>query len=109
MTTIRPGEFWIADIPFTGGTGSKKRPVLVLWLDGADLVCAAVTTRDPRSRRDVALGDWRTARLRRASTVRLSRLYCLEKSLLVARIGRISTADGDHVKKAWSAHIRPQF
>ena len=33
MTTL-PGEFWIAEILFTGGVGSKKRPVLVLWLMG---------------------------------------------------------------------------
>jgi hypothetical protein len=24
--TIRPGEFWVAEIPFTSGGGSKKRP-----------------------------------------------------------------------------------
>ena len=30
---IQPGEFWVADIRFTDGSGSKKRPVLVLWLD----------------------------------------------------------------------------
>ena len=41
---IRPGEFWVADIRFTDGSGSKKRPVLVLWLDGADTVVAAVTS-----------------------------------------------------------------
>ncbi|BAZ81396.1 hypothetical protein PN497_15890 [Sphaerospermopsis kisseleviana CS-549] len=27
MTTIQPGEFWLADIPFTSGVSSKKRPV----------------------------------------------------------------------------------
>lgn len=40
MTTIQPGEFWVADIPFTSGGGSKKRPILVLWLDGDDVVAA---------------------------------------------------------------------
>ncbi len=30
MMTIQPGEFWVADIPFTDATASKKRPVLVL-------------------------------------------------------------------------------
>jgi mRNA interferase MazF len=35
---IRPGDFWIADILFTDRTKSKKRPVLVLWLDGIDVV-----------------------------------------------------------------------
>ncbi len=64
--TVQPGEFWIANIPFTGGSGSKKRPVLVLWLDGADLVAAAVTTAPPRSHFDVALNDWKSSGLRRA-------------------------------------------
>ena len=44
MMTIQPGEFWVADIPFTDGSASKKRPVLVLWLDGQDMVVAAVTS-----------------------------------------------------------------
>jgi mRNA interferase MazF len=107
--TIQPGEFWIADIPFTSGSGSKKRPVMVLWLDGADLVAAAVTTAPPRSLFDVALNDWRLSGLRRESTVRLSRLDCLERSLLIARIGTISAADGARVKESWEKHVKPQF
>jgi mRNA interferase MazF len=107
--TIQPGEFWIADIPFTNAAASKKRPVLVLWLDGTDLVAAAVTSASPRSPMDVALADWKAAGLRRASTDRLSRLDCLEQSLLIARVGAISTADGENVKQTWARHIRPQF
>jgi mRNA interferase MazF len=72
--TIQPGEFWVADIPFTNATASKKRPVLVLWLDGPDVVAAAVTTAKPRSPMDVLLMDWKASGLRRESTVRLSRL-----------------------------------
>lgn len=107
--TIRAGEFWVADIPFTGGGGSKKRPVLVLWLDGADAVAAAITTAKPRSVFDVELSDWRLSGLRRASTVRLSRLDCLEQSMLIGRIGTISTADGDKIKQTWATSIKPQF
>ena len=29
----KPGEIWLADIPFTSGIASKLRPVLVLWID----------------------------------------------------------------------------
>lgn len=75
---IQPGDFWVADIPFTDGSGSKKRPVLVLWLDGLDTVVAAVTSAAPRSPTDVSLADWKAAGLRVPSTVRLSRLDCLE-------------------------------
>ena len=57
--TIQPGEFWVAEIRFTDGLGSKKRPVLVLWLDGSDAVIAAVTSAAARSTTDVPLADWR--------------------------------------------------
>ena len=107
--TIQPGEFWVAEIPFTDARGSKKRPVLVLWTDASDLVVAAVTTAKPRSQLDVALLDWEASGLRLASTVRLSRLDCLEQSLLICRIGMISTADAEGVKQVRENHIKPQF
>lgn len=67
---VQPGEFWVADIPFTHGTASKRRPILVVWLDGRDLVAAAVTSAAPRSATDVALVDWKASGLRVASAVR---------------------------------------
>lgn len=93
MMTIRPGDFWVADILFTDRSASKKRPILVLWLDGLDLVAAAVTTAAPRSPTNVALADWRGSGLRAPSTVRLGRLDCLEQSLMLAPIGHIAAAD----------------
>ncbi|HEX3869883.1 MAG TPA: type II toxin-antitoxin system PemK/MazF family toxin [Pirellulales bacterium] len=107
--TIRPGEFWVADIPFTDARGSKKRPVLVLWLDGPDVVAAAVTSAPPRTPTDVPLADWRASGLRVASTVRLSRLDCLEQSLMLARIGSISVADAETIKQVWASQLGPQF
>jgi mRNA interferase MazF len=106
---VQPGEFWVADIPFTHGTASKRRPILVLWLDGADLVAAAVTSAAPRSATDVALADWKSSGLRVASTVRLSRLDCLEQSLLIARIGAVSSNDAQAIKQVWAAQIKPRF
>jgi mRNA interferase MazF len=106
---IQPGEFWVADIPFTSGSGSKKRPVLVLWLDGLDAVVAAVNSVAPRSATDVLLTDWTAAGLRLPSTVRLSRLDCLEQALLIHKLGTISAADAQQVKSVWSIHIKPAF
>jgi mRNA interferase MazF len=107
--TIRPGEFWVAAIPFTSGTTSKKRPVLVLWLEGQDAVVAAVTSAKPRSQTDVELQDWAVSGLRVASTVRLSRLDCLEISLLLGEIGQISPSDAETVMTIWDLRIKPQF
>ncbi|MCC3416807.1 MAG: PemK-like protein [Microcoleus sp. PH2017_07_MST_O_A] len=109
MMTIEPGDFWVANIPFTGGAGSKKRPIFLLWLDCEDVVAAAVTSAKPRSQTDVFLNDWQASGLRIASTVRLSRLDCLEKSLLLAKIGQISQADAEVVKRVWDLYVKPQF
>jgi mRNA interferase MazF len=107
--TIQPGDFWVADIPFTDGSMSKRRPILVLWLDGQDVIAAAVTSSTPRTLTDVPLDDWRASGLRVASTVRLSRLDCLEQSLLLFRLGRVSQADAQRLKDVWGAHIGLQF
>jgi mRNA interferase MazF len=109
MTIIQPGEFWIADISFTNGISTKKRPVLILWIDAQDAMAAVVTSAPPRSPTDVFLDDWVSSSLRVASTVRLSRLDCLEKSLFLAKIGRISDSDAIKVKEIWQKFIKPQF
>lgn len=110
MTTIRAGNLWIADIPFTNGAASKKRPVLILWIDGRDVVVAAVISAHPRrANRDVVLTDWAASGLRVASTVRLSRLDSLENSLLIARLGHLSNRDAEKIKEVWKLHIKPQF
>ena len=103
------GELWLADIPFTSGAASKLRPVLVLWVDAADVVVAAVTSANPRSPADVALQDWAVGGLRVPSTVRLSRLDCLEQNLLRRRLGIISRKDADQLKQVWSTAIRLRF
>ena len=107
--TARAGEFWIADITFTNGTASKKRPVLVLWLDGADAVVAAVTSAAPRSPADVPLQEWAASGLRLPSTVRLARLDCLEQSLLLHHLGKLSSADATQLMSAWNQFVHPQF
>ena len=107
--TMQAGEFWLADIPFTDGSASKIRPVLVLWLDGLDAVVAAVTSAAPRSPTDVTLGDWAAAGLRVASTVRLARLDCLEQSLLFRWLGSLTPTDAQILRAVWDIHVKPRF
>ncbi len=106
---IRAGEFWIANILFTDGSASKKRPVLVLWLDDRDAIVATVTSATPRTSTDVILNDWNKSGLRFVSTVRPSRLDCLEQSLLLFRMGQVSVTDARRLKDIWAKHIKPQF
>jgi mRNA interferase MazF len=109
MMTVKAGELWIAEITFTDGSASKKRPVLILWIDGNDVVVAAVTSSKPRTQTDVALIDWATCGLRVASTVRLSRLDCLERSLLIKKLGELSEIDAKALKEVWTQHVKPNF
>jgi mRNA interferase MazF len=105
----QPGEIWLANIPFTNGLASKIRPILALWLDAADIVVAAVTSAQPRSAADVALLDWISAGLRVPSTVRLSRLDCLEQSLLQRKLGVVSAGDALRIHQTWLEQIKLQF
>lgn len=107
--TIQSGDFWIAEITFTDGSSSKKRPVLILWIDGKDAIVAAVTSAMPRTLTDVQLQDWQIGGLRVLSTVRLSRLDCLEQTKLLFKLGHISQTDAAIVQKAWNNHIKLQF
>ena len=107
--TIKAGDFWVAKITFTNGIDSKKRPVLVLWIDGDGVIVAVVTSASPRSQTDVFLKDWRSSGLKVASTVRLSRLDSLEKSLLLKKIGHISTHDARNILQVWSEYVKPLF
>ena len=107
--TPQPGEIWLADIPFTSGAASKIRPVLALWLDTSDVVVAAVTSAPPRSSTDILLTDWQSEGLRVASTVRLSRLDCLEQILLRRKLGVLSAGDAQEIKKIWGSRIQLRF
>jgi mRNA interferase MazF len=109
MMTVKAGELWIAEITFTDGSVSKKRPILILWIDGDDVVVAAVTSSKPRTQTDVVLTDWETCGLRVASTVRLSRLDCLERSLLIKKLGELSASDAEALKEVWTQHVKPNF
>lgn len=90
---ILPGELWIANITFTNHAASKRRPVLVLWLDGPDVVVAAVTTSAPRSIADVVLTGGAQAAYERyrpcACLVWIAssnRCYCTDLEVLMPRM-----------------------
>jgi mRNA interferase MazF len=87
----------------------KSVPFLILWIDAGDVIVAAVTSAIPRSVTDLSLVDWKAAGLRVASTVRLSRLDCLEQILLRQKLGTLSLNDAQRIKQTWTNQIRLQF
>lgn len=95
----RFGEILLAQVPFSDGSGVKKRPVLVLHdLGDADLLVVPVTSRPPRGVEDLELEDWATAGLRLPSTARLSKLTTLAKDAVIRSMGSLGVSDESNAR-----------
>ncbi len=93
------GEILLVTMVFTDGSGTKKRPVLVVFDSGDDdLLVAPVTSQPIRSDRDIALNQWQQSGLRLPSIIRLEKLATVHKSTVQRRLGRIKADDWNNVK-----------
>jgi mRNA interferase MazF len=93
MTRYERGDIVLLAFPFTGGSGKKQRPALVV-LDTSDAdVLAARITQSPNSKFDLPLKDWRQAGLLAPSTARLHKLATVERDLVVRKLGRLTELD----------------
>ena len=104
--TVEFGEVYICIFPFTSGRGAKPRPVLVLRdLDPDCLICR-ITSVSHHGLLDINVVHWREAGLEKPSTIRLSRLVTVEKTLLKVRIGKLSGDDRSLVRRTWNEQFR---
>ena len=94
MTNYQPGEVILIFVPFTGGSGGKTRPALVVADTGdADVVVARITSQAAACGQDIPLSDWSGAGLLAPSIVRVHKLATLEKSLVQRKLGQLMPAD----------------
>ncbi len=105
-STFELGDVYICVFPFTSGQGAKARPVLVLMELGADCLVCRISSVPHRGFLDLPVSRWKEAGLERPSTVRLSRLVTVEKTLLKVRIGRLQPDDLSAVKTLWNERFR---
>ncbi len=92
------GEIFICQFPFTSGTESKIRPSLVLFNLQQDAVICRVTSVNHTGTLDVTLNDWQAAGLLKPSVARLDRLVTADKSVLVRRLGTLSSTDLEAIR-----------
>ncbi len=100
------GDIFISQFPFTSGTMSKVRPVLVLFDLGQDVIVCRVTSAPHGGQRDVVLSEWQAAGLLKPSVARLDRLVTAEKSVLLRRLGCLTSTDSAAVRAAWNRRMR---
>ena len=107
-TTYRLGQVVVVNVPFTGQTGSKPRPAVVVSADGfhrhlPDLIVCPISSQ-PRFHQRPGFGDhplahWRSVGLRHASTARISNLVAVEKKLIARVLGMLHTDDLERVQQ----------
>ena len=105
-STVELGDVYVCVFPFTSGQRAKARPVLVLLDLGPDCLVCRITSVPHRGFLDMPVMRWQEAGLEKPSTIRLSRLVTVEKSLLKARIGKLVDQDLDRVRTLWNDKFR---
>lgn len=91
---MKKGDIVSVDFPFTDLTGKKKRPALVLALDGVDATLAFVTTQLHQAQPpDVVLTPSRLNGLKLPSLVRTSKLATLNQRLIHGKLGELTAAE----------------
>ena len=100
------GDVFICEFPFTSGTASKIRPVLVLFDLQQDAVVCRITSVRRTGILDVELNDWKAAGLLKPSIARLDRLVTAEKTVFLRRLGTLSISDIGAVRASWNQHMK---
>lgn len=92
------GEIFICEFPFTSGTQSKIRPVLVLFDLSQDAIICRITSVLRLGPFDVTLTGWQTAGLLKPSVVRLDCLVTADKTIFSRRLGMLDAVDAARVR-----------
>ena len=100
------GEVHLFRMPSTDGADGKLRPVLVLFDLEADAVVCRITSVLRTGVLDVILSGWTEEGLLKPSVARLDRIVTMEKTLLVKKLGKLSSADLEAVRMRWNSLMK---
>ena len=105
MTVYKKGDIILVPFPFSDQTFVKKRPAVVISPDfhnnlSLDIVIMAVTsnTKNPM-RTDCIIKDYNAAGLLKPSVIKPA-ISTLDKSLVLKKLGNLSSGDLDLLNKA---------
>lgn len=93
--TFEPGDIVVLPLPFTDGSRTKRRPVLVLsskdFNDGDDLVVCAITSNPKDVRHSVLIvpEDMGEPRLPKPSRIKVAKLSSAARDGVVRVMGRV--------------------
>jgi mRNA interferase MazF len=98
------GDLVLIPVPFTDLSSQKRRPVIVVSNNeynrsAPDVVVVAMTSNPAPSRYSFVItsADLKEGSLNRPGTVRVDKVYTLEKSLIVKTFGRVTESTMDRI------------
>ncbi len=107
-TTSRRGQVVVVNVPFTGQTGTKPRPALVVSTAVfhrklPDVIVCPISSQ-PRHFQgpgpgDHPLQDWKAVGLKHPSTVRISNILAVEKRIVKRVLGALRADDLSRIEK----------
>jgi len=109
MTTCKRGDLVVVEVRFTDGSGTKRRPALVV--SGEDIngklsdVLVCPVSSQPRYLKhpgpaDVPIQEWKAVGLKFPSTVRVGKTLSVDKKIIVKRIGKLPKPAYEAVENA---------
>jgi mRNA interferase MazF len=102
MEEFVKGDIVVIPFPFSNLTSMKRRPALVLVnLPGPDLVLCQITSKLRNDGYSIHLNrnDFRVGELQVESCIRVDRIFTIEKSLVVYKVGSLLPAKMNIVLK----------
>lgn len=103
MTGYKFGDIVLIEFPKTDVEASIKRPAVVLLdIGDEDIMAARITTHPVRGKGDLAVEEWESVGLRATSTIRLSKIATLNKSLVIRKLGELTEKGSESVRRLFS-------
>lgn len=107
--SFEQGEILLISFPFSDLMSVKRRPVLVLSTkdhndSSSDFICCGITSNLDNKRCSVILGreDVHDGGIPKTSRIKFNKIFTLEKSLAVKKLGRIDSKKMSQVQNAIS-------
>lgn len=107
-TTYKRGQIVVVNVPFSNHSGSKPRPALVISTEAfhrtlLDVIVCPISSRPRYYQRpgpgDQPLRHWKDVGLRYPSTVRVSNILAVDKTIIKRSLGRLLKDDLEQVEE----------
>ncbi len=90
---MKKGDIVLIPFPFTNLVGFKKRPAVIIYNDGIDIIVVFITTKLKWSEKtDVLLEPGNENRLKKTSLIRTNKLATLDIELVIGKLGELSSS-----------------